>query len=130
MQPPLTPKAPVPVIRVPTPVGAGVAVAPPVLMGEVQVREIRPGSVLTVTTQTHIYTINVNEAGHGMLMTNNEQVKNGPVILHGSWDYDSSMPVWGWLSRGKGLLFAHLPDIRSATRTSPVVKISLTRKGH
>ncbi len=98
-------------------------------MGEIKVQEIRIGSVLTVTTEAHIYTFNINGIGQGILMTNNTTVRNGLVVLHGSWDYDRGEPVWNWISRGKGLLFAHLPDVQSATKTSPVVKISLSRKG-
>jgi len=111
------------------PVAAKVSSPPPVLVGEIQVRDIRPGSVLTVTTETHIYTLNTQEAGRAMLMTNNVLVRNGLVVIHGSWDYGQLEPVWGSLSRGKGLLFAHLPDAKDGTRTSPVVKITLTRKG-
>jgi hypothetical protein len=110
-------------------VSAGVPVSLPVMVGELQVKDIRTGSVLTITTEAHIYTFNIQVAGRAMMMTNNELVKNGLVVLHGSWDYAVGGPIWGSLSRGKGLLFAHLPDVKDGTKTSPVVKITLTRKG-
>jgi hypothetical protein len=103
--------------------------APAVFVGEIAIKEIKAGSILTVTTENHIYTINMNEGGKGMLMTNNTEVPNGFVVLHGSWDLELAKPCWGALQRGMGLLFAHLPDVKSATKTSVVQKITLVRKG-
>lgn len=101
----------------------------PVFVGELAIKDIRPGSVLTVTTENRAYTINVNEQGRGLLASNNPEVPNGPVILYGAWDIVADEPRWGALQRGMGLLFAHLPNLGSATKTSVVTKISLTRKG-
>jgi hypothetical protein len=102
---------------------------PPVFVGELAVKDIKPGSTLAITTVNHVYTIHVNAPGKGMLTSNNPEVSNGLVILHGAWDIDAAEPRWGALQRGWGLLFAHLPNIGSATKTSAVMKISLTRKG-
>lgn len=115
-----------PVVGVKPIVGGGTL--PPVLISHLRLVDIKAGSVLTITTENHTYTINVNGPSTGMLMTNNGEVKNGLIILHGAWDVDRGSALWGFLERGKGFLFAHQPNPKDGTKTSAIMKMTLASK--
>lgn len=105
---------------------ARASAAPPVVVSQVDVHRLGPGTTLSVMTHSHTYTIRMQQTGRGMLTSNNPGVKGGMVVVHGSWDHDLESPVWGSVIRGKGLLFAHLPDVKDGTKTGPAWKVTIS----